>query len=490
MDLLHLLLSNLWSVLLIVIFFGGSIFVHELGHFLAARKRGMIVERFSIGFGPKIFSWHGKDGVEYRLSWLPLGGYVALPQLADMRGIEGESKTDISKFPAPTYSTKMIVSVAGAVCNVLFALALACIVWGVGLPTTSELNTTQIGSILDTLKLPDGTVVPSPAAQANLHPGDIIRAVDGKPVDDWLSLMQTLASGSGRTADGHPKAVLSIDRAGQTQQVTVLPRLAGDDGFRMLGIEAADDLTVEKVAPDSPAALAGLQPGDTLTEVDGRPLYQLGALAELLQKTQTTPIHLTLRRGDQILTVSVAARPEKDPEGKLVYRIGVQYRSNFITLHPSPFKQLTDQVTMTWRVLTGVLNPKSDLGPSKLSGPIGIVRGFHTLAQVDIRLVLWFTILINVNLAIFNLLPIPVLDGGHMLFATIAKLRGRSLPVQLIATTQSIFMVLLLFMMIYVGNFDLRRWLRDNSNEKAEAAAAATAATPAQSAPAATPAKP
>jgi len=85
---LDFILSNLWSVLLIAVFFGGSIFVHELGHFLAARRRGVVVERFSIGFGPKIFSWKGKDGVEYRLSWLPLGGYVSLPQLADMRGRE------------------------------------------------------------------------------------------------------------------------------------------------------------------------------------------------------------------------------------------------------------------------------------------------------------------------------------------------------------------------------------------------------------------
>ena len=88
-DLLQTVLSNVWSIFLVVLFFGGSIFVHELGHFLAARRRGVHVERFSIGFGPKICSWRGKDGVEYRLSWLPLGGYVTLPQLASLSGIEG-----------------------------------------------------------------------------------------------------------------------------------------------------------------------------------------------------------------------------------------------------------------------------------------------------------------------------------------------------------------------------------------------------------------
>src|SRR5438477_6109010 len=98
------LFSSLWSVFLIVLFFGGSIFVHELGHFLAARRRGVRVERFSIGFGPAIWSRRGKDGVEYRLSWFPLGGYVLLPQLADLGPIEGESQVDVSKLPPVSYS--------------------------------------------------------------------------------------------------------------------------------------------------------------------------------------------------------------------------------------------------------------------------------------------------------------------------------------------------------------------------------------------------
>src|SRR2546423_13421052 len=106
MDLIHSLFANLWSVFLVVLFFGGSIFVHELGHFLAARRRGVRVERFSIGFGPAIWSRRGRDGVEYRLSWFPLGGYVLLPQLADLGMLEGESNVDAAKLPPVTYLTK------------------------------------------------------------------------------------------------------------------------------------------------------------------------------------------------------------------------------------------------------------------------------------------------------------------------------------------------------------------------------------------------
>jgi regulator of sigma E protease len=143
-------------------------------------------------------------------------------------------------------------------------------------------------------------------------------------------------------------------------------------------------------------------------------------------------------------------------------------------MHPNPIKQIQDNAVMTFRLLTGLLNPQSDLGVSKLSGPLGIIRIFNATAQSDFRLVLWFTILINVNLAILNLLPIPVLDGGHILFATIERLRSRALPADFIMTTQSVFMVLLLSLVIYVSFFDVKRWVRDVRADNAEAQAPAT----------------
>jgi regulator of sigma E protease len=455
------ILTNLWSVLLIAVFFGGSIFVHELGHFLAARRRGVVVERFSIGFGPKIFAWRGKDGVEYRLSWLPLGGYVALPQLADMRGIEGDSRTDLAALPPPSYATKMIVFGAGAFFNILFAFALACLVWGVGQPTTTSLNSTRIGVVSPTITLADGTEVTSPAVEANLRVGDVIRAVDGKPVDTWINFIQTLAAGSGRTTDNRREARLTIDRAGQLLNITVHPRLAGEDGFRMIGVEPADTLIVGRPLPDSPAAAAGILPDDIILAVDNQPAASVEQFIAFVQKSAGAPVTLTVDRAGQQLALPITPRLGQNRAGQEVFLVGIEYRNAYIVIHPSPFKQLADHATMTWRVLSGLVTPGSDLGPSKLSGPVGIARGFHSMAQVDIRLVLWFTILVNVNLAIFNLLPIPVLDGGHMAFATIGKLRGRPLPPQLIATAQSVFMVLLFTMIIYVSSYDVRRWIRD-----------------------------
>ena len=138
----------------------------------------------------------------------------------------------------------------------------------------------------------------------------------------------------------------------------------------------------------------------------------------------------------------------------------------------TPWAQVSDDVQMTFRTLSALLSPSSDIGASKLSGPIGIARALHQQAQWDIRRVLWFTILVNVNLAIFNLLPIPVLDGGQMLFATINRLRRRELPASFIMATQSAFFVLIFSLIIYVSFFDFRRWARDVQSDRADAAAA------------------
>jgi regulator of sigma E protease len=223
--------SNIWAIFLIIVFFGGSIFVHELGHFLAARRRGLKVERFSIGFGPKLFTWT-KDGVEYCISLLPLGGYVALPQLAEMRGIEGESEHGVEALPPISYSSKVIVSVMGVIFNVIFAFCLSLILWQVGLPRDDIKESTQIGYIFKEIKLPSGETVTGPAHYAGLQVGDIIRTIDGRTVHDRMSAMEAIILSSGRDEYDQPKIQISIERGTETKDITLYPRLAGDDKLR------------------------------------------------------------------------------------------------------------------------------------------------------------------------------------------------------------------------------------------------------------------
>lgn len=452
------LLSNIWSIFLVVLFFGGSIFVHELGHFLAARRRGVRVECFSIGFGPKIFSWNGKDGVEYRVSWLPLGGYVKLPQLADLRAIEGEASGDTEQLPPVSYSTKMLVFVAGATFNVLFALILATILWVVGQPENSPNASTKIGYIGATLDMPDGSFVPSPAAQAGLQIGDIVTAIDGTKIYNWSDLMQTLVTGAGRTSTGAPKSVFTIVRNGETKEITLYPRLSGDEELRRVGISPGYELLVAKIAPDSLAAKAGFQLNDEIITVDGKSTINIAPYQEYLELAATKPVIIEVKRGGTVIPLTLPPREDV----KKAADIGIEITTGFKYIYPTPFAQITDQVKKIIQTLSSLLNPRSDIGLNKVSGPVGIVSIFHSAAEAGIRVVLMFTIMININLAIFNLLPIPVLDGGQMLFATIGKLRGKALPVNFIMSAQSIFMVLLFSMIIYVTFFDVSRIARNN----------------------------
>ena len=475
MDIFQILTSSAWSILMIAVFFGGSIFVHELGHFWVAKKRGVKVDRFSIGFGPAIFKWTGKDGVEYRLSWLPLGGYVALPQLADMRGLEGEPTGDVESLPSPSYTTRMLVFGAGAFMNVLFAFALATILWKVGLPTSADMQRAKIGHVLPEIELPDKTKVPSPAAKAGLRTGDTILAIDGNAVGTWDEMRQMLFTGAGRTEDGRPRAVLTVRRGEETLTLIAEPVLAGDERMRMLGVSPFERLKVGEVRAGSLAERAGLQVGDVMIALDDVPLGGGRDYVAGLRADPAKPGRLVVERAGETVTLVVPPRADVQEPADL----GVAFESDLILIHPTPWKQITDNVRMTFRTLWSLLHRGSDVGISKLSGPIGIARVFHMTAQIDIRYVLWFTIIVNVNLAIFNLLPLPVLDGGHMLFATIGKLRGKALPHGFIHTAQTVFVAALLTMMLYVSFFDVRRWSRDARAEEPAEEAPDPAASPA-----------
>lgn len=453
-ELIPTLFSNAWSIALIVLFFGGSIFVHELGHFLAARRRGLKVERFSIGFGPKIFGWT-RDGVEYRVSWIPLGGYVALPQLADMRGIEGEPSAEAEKLPPISYTSKMIVAVMGAVFNVLFAFVLASVLWIIKQPVGADEVTTRIGYVAPTIRLPDGTPVTSPAAAAGLQIGDRILAIDGRRATRWEDVTHGVVTGTGREADGRRRTVFTIEREGRgTFDVTLYPQLAGDEKFRRVGISPHFQPVVFRVDPKGLGAQAGLKVDDRVVAVAGTPVYSTGTVAELVQQSRGQPIEFSILRNNEPLTLVVPTRSSATGTST---SLGVVLVPPSEDVHIDPFTQISRHVTQAIQTLSSLLHPRSDVGMKDVSGPIEIIYVFHLASQAGIRAVLYLTVLVNISLAIFNLLPIPVLDGGHMLFATIAKLRGRAIPPNVLVTTQSVFMVLLLSMVLYVSYFNVIR---------------------------------
>ncbi len=458
------ILSDPFAILLVVLFFGASIFVHEWGHYLAARWRGLRIERFSIGFGPRLFGWKDKQGVDWRVSLFPLGGYVALPQMADMRGVEGEDDARRESLPPLSYTDKMVVAGAGAFFNVLFALVLGTVLWFVGLPVDSQRETTTIGRTVQSMTDNEGMERKGPAVRAGLQPGDTILAIDGNSVSDWEDIVYEVTTGVGRSDNGSPMTKMTIRRDEERRKVTVFPILDEHEGIRRIGIAPANPLQVGAVMEDSPAEAAGLRPGDRILAANGQPLYHTSALSELIQRNPDASLNLAVQRNDQQRELSV--QPEEvvyTEEGDTTPMIGVRWEQVTTLRHINPLTQVADAFSLTLNVLGALIHPRSDIGISNLSGPVGIGYTLYVISQIGILEVLSIVVLINVNLAILNLLPIPVLDGGHMAFATVERIRGKPVSPRIIASAQGAFMLFFLAVFVYVTFFDVGRVSRNES---------------------------
>ncbi len=461
------LFSSSWGILMVVLFFGGSIFVHELGHFLAAKWRGLHIERFSIGFGPKIIGWR-RGGVEYRLSWLPLGGYVALPQLADMRGVEGGSSIDHKALPPISYADKVIVAVAGAVFNIIFAAILASILFYTGRPSSAEQASTEIGHLSETLVNVDGDTVPAPARAAGLQVGDIIKSIDGRPIRSWANIHEAIALSYGKNELGERAIDFTIERDSEILHFEVNPILSKRNEIRQVGIAPGYKTYIRGVYPNSPVDKAGIKPGDALLAIDSTPIRSPATYAKSIEHKVGQAITLILERdGEPYEAVITPVEKVISKDGETRAMTGI-YRlvSAPDLIHQTPWEQLKEIFAMTLRTLRSLTHANSDIGIKQMSGPVDIANILYELARYDMLTTLWFVTIINVSLAVFNLLPIPVLDGGHIAFATIAKLRGKPLNPNFIASTQGSFMILLFGLMIYITYHNISRIARDRAERK------------------------
>ncbi len=449
-------LDTPWAIVLGIFFLCASILIHELGHFLVARWRGLVVERFSIGFGPRLFGWE-HNGVDYRVSAIPLGGYVALPQLAGVRGVEGASEYDAETLPPLSVWDKILVSLAGPAFNVLFALLLGSILWMTGRPVPASERTTSIGYVAQELSDADGARLPGPAWQAGLRPGDRILSIDGRSVEDWYGVAQAIATGSGQSPDGRRETVLAIDRDGQTLSLVANPVASPATGMREIGILPERAAVVGAVFPNSPAEKAGIRPGDVIVGADGHAVHHILAVGRLVSQTPPTPHTLSLRRGAETLTVALTPEIVTD-NGTERPMIGVRWGDEpRATVYENPVKLVWNVIYMTYDVLRALVNPRSDISVSDMSGPVGITHALIVSAKTSTAMLLFFVLFINVNLAIVNLLPIPVLDGGHIVFAFVEKIVGKPVPQRLLAGSQTAFMALLLCLMAYITLHDIFR---------------------------------
>jgi regulator of sigma E protease len=454
-------LKFIFIILEVLVLFNLLIFVHELGHFLAAKWRGLKVERFAIWFGKPIWK-KTIGGVEYMLGTIPAGGYVSLPQMAPMDVIEGKTDQPREQLPPISALDKIIVAFAGPVFSFGLALVFALVVFWVGRPV-SEAETSRVIGAIDK---------DSPAEKAGLRVGDEIVKVDGKPVTKFLGMGSSVNWRIVRSeGDTIP---IEVKRGNEALTVNVTPIRAKTKAWqrkalRQILIAPAYTLLVNTVLTNSPGAAAGLQRGDQITEVNGEKLFHPAGFIDYVNEHGTAPLNLKVMRNGK--TFDVAVKPEI-PEGgnQQKPRVGVAFEEGGLLdlAKPGVVEQIYASVDAMVSTFGALFSRKSDISAQHLSGFVKIMNIYYVLFESEQgwRLALWFSVIMNVNLAILNLLPIPVLDGGHIVLAIIEGVRRKPVSVRLLQVLQTSCAVLIIGYMLYIAFYDVQELPWNRKSDK------------------------
>lgn len=413
-----------WNAASFIVALGILVAIHEFGHFWVARRCNVIVERFSVGFGKALWSKKGKDGTEYVLAAIPLGGYV---KMLDERVDEvPEHLKDRAFNNRPLWQRSAIVA-AGPLANFVFAIIAYWLVMLIGIPAVKPVI---------------GDVAPqSIAAEAGIEPGMELTAVSGIKTADWQSVNFALVSHIG---DDSMTMELTPPNASGYQITKTLDLTSWSydpetqSALATLGImpyRPEITLNVAQIVEGSAAEVAGIQVGDRLNTLNGQPIVHWQEVVDAVRSHPNQPIQLTVERGSEELALQltpqsreldgqqigyagIAPETEKWPES---YRFTQQY---------GPIDAIPQALNKTWQVVTLTVDMvkkllTGDVAVKNLSGPISIAKGAGMTAEFGLVYFLGFMALISVNLGIINLLPLPVLDGGHLLFFGIEAVTRR-----------------------------------------------------------------
>lgn len=427
------------TVLYFVITLGVLVFVHEFGHFIAAKLCRMRVDRFSIGFPPRAV---GKQigETDYCISWIPIGGYVKIAGMID----ESFDTEHIDQPPQPwEFRSKpiwqrMIVISAGVIMNVVLAIG---IFWAI-----DYFQGRSVRQTTDIVYVGEAT----PAARAGLLAGDKIIAINGKPIENWDQILTSIYVETAGE-DLH----FTLLRAGSQVEAT-LPRAAVPDPAQApLGIVPAgteDSCIVNTVQSGMPADKAGLKPRDVLLTLNGVRVRFDQNVREIVREHAGKPLPLEWRRGDTTLSGTVT--PSSD--GKIGISFGVRYKGPITTIRYSLGQSFTQGVKdivnisglfaqQLWQLVTGKVSFSQSVG-----GPIMIAKQADQAAEMGFFPFLSFMALLSISLAVLNILPFPALDGGHLVFLIYEGVFRREIPVKVKIGLQKAGIALLLAFMAFV----------------------------------------
>ena len=558
-DLISSIIPYIRTAFLAIIPLGFIIFIHELGHFYAAKRCGIKVNTFSLGFGPKLIGFQ-RDETEYRISLLPFGGYVQMEgeNPNEQTGTQGE-------FASASISNRAFVVAAGPAVNLLFGVLVYWFVFATGINADSarliggltgvslgEKEAIQIGWVAD-----DG-----PGAVGGLMPGDAIVSINGDPISHWAMFQTRIFTSANRPLD------LVVERDGERKILSVIPdpepSVRGDIGI--IRVSSRTETVVSHIEEGSLAAQTGIQVGDQIESINGKKLHNVPyfgygvwqasedwriekyqALYQSINENQEA-LTLGIRRGDESLTLELPVRwrvKASVQEDSIAQNAGIQDGDVLVTLNGTPvenatlyseLKTMTSQpievglmrdgslkkvtlaaeiqgseetdtegalfglawqttlsgmefaaqtaplpnynlftgfgkgVEATWLTFTTVGKTLQQLvggevSPKHLAGPIGIANVTSRMFdRVGFGSVLFFIGFISINLCIVNLLPIPIADGGQLLFFAVEKIRGRPMPRRAQDIVQQVCIVLLIALFLYITWFDGMSLIHDLRN--------------------------
>jgi regulator of sigma E protease len=436
------------KVLLGLVGLGIVVFVHELGHFLAARLVGIDVEAFSIGWGKAILK--RKIGrVEYRLGMFPLGGYCKMRGENEFQEAFERKEQAMPRIKGTYYGTspwrRILVCFAGPFFNLIFAILVLSCIWGIGF----EVNTLDNRIVLASGINPGESY---PADEAGLKTGDRIIAIGGKPVANYHDIQEHIGS------NPEKNLALQVERDGQILDLTVRPALDKATGAGKIGVYFWTDPVISGVAEGSPGAIGGLKPGDRITHINGEDFPYSVALFRILQD-QPPVLQVEYEREGRIehteLVLSYTDEGAADP--------GLSYQTiQYHTPSYSPLGALSKGTTETWKTLVvslrslallfrGIDLTQAVSGPVRITYMVGDVaaEGFGQSFGAGISSMASFLSLISIALCVMNLLPLPVLDGGMILLFVVEIFKGNPLPPKAIYAFQTVGVVLIFGLMLF-----------------------------------------
>ncbi len=454
------------TLLAFLITLGLVVIVHELGHFIFCKLFGVYVKTFSIGIGPKILRKRWGE-TEYVLSAIPFGGYVKMAGEGMMEEIQDTGTWEERKYPLGTEEgnaeaagmdegipqdrqfhakpawQRLMVFVAGPLFNVILAFVLYA-----GLIMVDGLQTIPFTRV--------GDVVPdSPALAAGLRVGDVITAVNGTPVEDWGGVQDLLLPPEIRDGRTAPSARVTINRDGHTLDLRFQPEFVDSSGYWFLGLEPWNT-TVGLVQKGGPADRLGLHRGDVILSVDGQEVTSFGQIARLIHDRAGRPISLVWERDGRTMSGVVTPQLKEIAPGQSAGRIFMEPYYGIRRVGVGQALSLGWQRTVTTiKVTVQTLGDfvRRKLGLDSVGGPLRIGQAAGEMLRWSFGHLMYFVAFFSINLFLLNLLPIPVLDGGHVLFLLLEVARGgRPVPerVQAIATQMGLIFLLLFMTFVVV----------------------------------------